>query len=88
MEVDVNDNLLVKVWGFKMKNPASGDLSFGNDIKISCFANICTVESTIPMKISELKVYADKVENLDDEWRERRKKYEEISRKYHEGKEE
>ena len=86
--MEVNDDIKVNVWGFKMKNPASGELSFGNDIKISCFANICRVDSKIPMKISELKVYADKVENWDDEWRERRKEYEEISRKYHEGKEE
>ncbi len=80
--MEANKDLLVKVWAFEMRYPAAGELHFGNDIKISCTGTSCTVESKTPKSISELKKYADKVENMENEWTERRKRCEENTRKY------
>ena len=80
--MEVDDDRLVNAWTFEMRYPAAGELTYGNAIKIRCFGTSCRVESKTPKKISELKKYADKVDNFDKERSERLKKYEEIMRKY------
>ena len=80
--MEANKDIFVKVWAFEMRYPAAGQLCFGNDITISCTGTSCTVESKTPKRISELKKYADKVENMENERIERRKRCEKNTRKY------
>ena len=77
-----DDKELFYVWRFELDYPAAGVYCFGDDIKISCTGTYAKVSSITPKTKSELRKYVDKLQNLNKEWKERRKECEKSLKEY------
>ena len=77
-----DDKELFYVWRFELDYPAAGVYCFGDDVKISCTGTYAKVSSITPKTKSELRKYVDKLQNLNKEWKERRKECEKSLKEY------